>query len=324
MNVLLWHVHGSWTTSFVHGKHQYLVPVTPDRGPDGRGRARTYPWPENAIELTPSQLADADVDIVVLQRPHEAALVERWLGRRVGTDLPAVYVEHNTPSGPAATTRHHLADREDLRIVHVTHFNSLYWDTGAARTEVVEHGILPPAGTYTAETARLGVVTNDPIRRGRATGTDLLAPLSAVAPLDVFGIGVAGLPQHLGLGPDRIAVHDDLDQAELHRRLGSCRVYLHLCRWTSLGLSLLEAMAIGMPVVAVAATEVVEAVPAGAGVISSRIETLTEAARWLAEDPVAARRMGAQGRHAVRERYGLERFLADWHRVLEEEVCGLR
>ncbi|MEU1846693.1 glycosyltransferase family 1 protein, partial [Micromonospora sediminicola] len=35
MNILLWHVHGSWTTSFVHGKHRYLVPVTPDRGPYG-------------------------------------------------------------------------------------------------------------------------------------------------------------------------------------------------------------------------------------------------------------------------------------------------
>ena len=41
MRVLLWHVHGSWTTSFVQGPHTYLVPVTADRGPDGLGRART-------------------------------------------------------------------------------------------------------------------------------------------------------------------------------------------------------------------------------------------------------------------------------------------
>ena len=33
MNILLWHVHGSWTTAFVQGQHRYLVPVTPDRGP---------------------------------------------------------------------------------------------------------------------------------------------------------------------------------------------------------------------------------------------------------------------------------------------------
>ena len=38
VRVLLWHVHGSWTTAFVQGGHDYLVPVLPDRGPDGVGR----------------------------------------------------------------------------------------------------------------------------------------------------------------------------------------------------------------------------------------------------------------------------------------------
>ncbi|MEV4189207.1 glycosyltransferase family 1 protein, partial [Streptosporangium canum] len=43
MRILLWHVRGSWTTAFVHGAHDYLVPLVPGRGPDGRGRARTCP-----------------------------------------------------------------------------------------------------------------------------------------------------------------------------------------------------------------------------------------------------------------------------------------
>ena len=32
MNILLWHVHGSWTTSFVHGKlyHQKTLPKLTD------------------------------------------------------------------------------------------------------------------------------------------------------------------------------------------------------------------------------------------------------------------------------------------------------
>ena len=27
MNILIWHVHGAWTTAFVQGKHRYLIPV---------------------------------------------------------------------------------------------------------------------------------------------------------------------------------------------------------------------------------------------------------------------------------------------------------
>ena len=85
MRVLAWHVHGSWMTSFVQGRHDHLVPVTPDRGPDGLGRARTYPWPDTVTEVTPEQLRDAELDLVVLQRPHEIELCERWTGRRPAT-----------------------------------------------------------------------------------------------------------------------------------------------------------------------------------------------------------------------------------------------
>ncbi|MBM0259163.1 glycosyltransferase [Micromonospora sp. 4G55] len=324
MNVLLWHVHGSWTTSFVHGRHRYLVPVTPDRDPYGLGRARTYSWPESAVEVTPEELADADVDVVVLQRPEELELAERWLGRRPGRDLPAIYVEHNTPKGDVPTTRHPMADRDDLLLTHVTHFNELFWDNGGTRTAVVEHGMVPPRVQWTGELDRLAVVMNEPVRRWRVTGTDLLSRFAEIAPLDVFGMKVAGLAEHLGLPGQRLASHDDVPQDVMHAELARRRAYLHLCRWTSLGLSLIEAMTIGMPVVALATTEAVDAVPPDAGVLSTRVDTLVEAARWLTEDRDAAYRLGARAREVTKERFGLDRFLADWDRILEEETCASR
>lgn len=324
MNILLWHVHGSWTTAFVHGKHRYLVPVTPDRGPYGLGRARTYDWPDTVEEIGPADLAREDVDLVILQRPEELDLASEWLRRRVGQDLPAIYVEHNTPKGDVPFTRHPMADRDDLLIAHVTHFNELFWDTGAARTTVVEHGIVPPAARYSGELRRIAVVTNEPVRRGRVTGTDLLSRFVAVSPLDVYGMGVRTLPGALGPAGDRITAHHDLPQPSMHEQIARHRVYLHLCRWTSLGLSLIEAMAIGMPVVALATTEAVRAVPPDAGVLSTRVDDLVEAARWLIEEPDAARRLGIRAREAALTRYGLGRFLGDWDRLLEEEVCASR
>ncbi|MGY0007520.1 glycosyltransferase, partial [Micromonospora sp. I033] len=312
------------TTSFVHGRHRYLVPVTPDRGPYGRGRARTYAWPENAVEVTPEELGRAEVDLVVLQRPEELELAGRWLGRRPGRDVPAIYVEHNTPKGDVPNTRHPMADRDDLLLTHVTHFNELFWDNGGTRTAVVEHGIVPPKVEWTGELDRLAVVTNEPVRRWRVTGTDLMPRFAAVAPLDVFGMGVTGLPERLGLPADRLAVHDDPPQDRMHAEVARRRAYLHLCRWTSLGLSLIEAMTIGMPVVALATTEAVDAVPADAGVLSTRVDTLIEAARWLAGDRDAAYRMGARAREVMKERFGLDRFLADWDRIMKEETCASR
>ncbi|CAM5456762.1 MULTISPECIES: glycosyltransferase [Streptomyces] len=318
MNILLWHVHGSWTTAFVQGPHTYLVPVTPDRGPDGLGRARTFPWPESVVEKTPAELRHAPVDLVVLQRPHEAELAERWLGgRRPGRDVPAVYLEHNAPDGDVPHTRHPCADRDDLVLVHVTHFNRLFWDSGGTRTEVIEHGIVDPGHLYTGAVERAAVVVNEPVRRGRTVGTDLLPALSAAVPLDVFGMRTDGLAEHLGLPPDRCRTAD-LPQAELHAAMAERRLYLHPVRWTSLGLSLLEAMHLGMPVVALATTEAAEAVRPGTGTLSNRPEVLARAARTYLEDPDAAAEDGARARQAALERYGLKRFLHDWERLITE------
>jgi hypothetical protein len=308
MRVFIWHVHGSYTTSLVQGRHEYLLPTLPDRGPDGLGRARTWDWPPSAIEVTPEEAAEADVDIVVLQRPHELELAERWLGgRRPGRDVPAVYLEHTSPQGRIADMRHPAADRPDLTLVHVTHFNALFWDAGRTPARVIEHGIVDPGYRYSGELPRAAVVINEPGRRGRVTGTDLLARLNGDVPLDLFGIGAGAFG---GV--------EDLPQGRLHDELARRRVYLHPVRWTSLGLSLLEAMHLGMPVVALATTEVAEAVPPEAGVVSNRLDTLHEALRRLVHDREEARQRGLAARRAARSRYGLGRFLADWDALLEE------
>ncbi|GIH31191.1 glycosyl transferase [Microbispora amethystogenes] len=308
---MVWHVHGSWTTSFVHGGHEYLVPLTPDRGPDGRGRAETYPWPETVREVPHDRLAAEDVDLVVYQRPHEIELAREWLGR----DVPGVYVEHNTPAGDVPKTRHPLADRNDIPLVHVTHFNDLFWDSGRAPTHVIEHGVVDPGHLYSGELARAGVVVNEPIRRWRVAGTDLLPTFATGAPIDVFGMQVANLPAKLGLD-GAMEAFEDLPQSAMHTELARRRVYLHPYRWTSLGLSLIEAMMIGMPVVALATTEAVEAVPPEAGVVSTKIPSLLRALDRFANEPELAAQAGKAARAAALTRYNLDRFHTDWDRLL--------
>ncbi|MFQ6228157.1 glycosyltransferase [Nocardia sp. NPDC002869] len=315
LDILLWHVHGSWTSSFVRGRHRYLLPVVEGGGPWGRGRCGRE-WP-SAREIPAGELRKTEPDVVVLQRPEEIGLVERWLGRRPGVDIPAVYVEHNTPRPHAATTRHPLADRADIPLVHVTHFNDLMWDNGRAPTRVVPHGIVDPGARYTGEIPHGVALINEPIRRGRITGTDLLPAFARAGPVDLYGIGVAEFTTE---SPTAHPVRGiaDLGQAALHEEMARRRVYLHTARWTSLGLSLLEAMQLGMPVVALATTEAVRAVPPEAGALSTDIAVLTARFHEFLHEPDLAVLAGKSGRQYALEHYGLDTFLRRWDGLLAE------
>ncbi|MDR6438194.1 hypothetical protein J2790_003355 [Paenarthrobacter nicotinovorans] len=328
MRILVWHVHGGWMEAFVRGRHEYLLPASSDGGAWGLGRGGRD-WPAAAREVNLETLDPASVDAVVLQRPEEIAAVARSLGRRPGVDLPAVYLEHNTPKGDVPFTLHPLADQGTIPVVHVTHFNQLFWDTGTATSTVIEHGVPDPGHLYTGEQEEMGVVVNEPVRRGRVTGTDLLPGFAGVGPLRVFGMGTEALPAALnlkgyGLSEERLHIAGDVQAPKLHQELARCRLYLHPLRWTSLGLALLEAMHLGMPVLALATTEAGRAVPHGAGLVSNDVDDLQKFARRLLDDPDDAYAMGMIAREAALQRYGLNKFLRAWDELLAELPKGTR
>jgi hypothetical protein len=316
-SLLVWHVHGSWTESFVSGRHRYVVPVTDNEDAFGRGLSGRN-W-RRAQEIPSWRLHDEDIDLVVLQRPRELELATRWLGRRPGIDVPAVYVEHNAPRPFAVDSVHPVAGREDIPLIHVTDFNCLMWNNGAAPTRVITHGVADPGRLYTGEIPAAATLINEPCRRWRTVGADLLDALASNTPLDVWGIDTEALNHRRGSG--QVHGKGDVPAPRLFHQVARRRVYLHTSRWTSLGMSLVEAMYLGMPVVAVASTMVPLVVPAEAGVVSADVKTLAYALEGFVTDLPAATAAGKAARDFAVAHFGLDRFLAEWDDVIDE-CCG--
>ena len=114
----------------------------------------------------------------------------------------------------------------------------------------------------------------------------------------------------------------EVPQLELPAVMAAHRFFFHPIRHTSLGLAVIEAMMVGLPVVGLATTELVTVIDSGRnGYVDTRRERLHGVMRELLRDKALAAQWGEAGRRTAFERFGIERFVEDWMRVLDE-VAG--
>jgi glycosyltransferase involved in cell wall biosynthesis len=91
------------------------------------------------------------------------------------------------------------------------------------------------------------------------------------------------------------------------------RFFFNPIRWTSLGLAIIEAMMVGLPIVGLATTELVTVIRNGEnGFVDTRLDPLVDAMQRLLTQPELARELGAAARRTAEERFGIDRFVADW------------
>jgi hypothetical protein len=311
VRVLTWAVHGNYLYYLAHCGHEIVVPVR--RADDGTlpGLGDGFEWPDNIRTVDAASVPDLDVDVVLVQNRENYERDRFDVLSRAQLRLPLVAVEHDPPREHPTDT-HHWLDDPDALLVHVTHFNRLMWDNRSTPTAVVEHGVtVPTDARHTGELERGVTVINGLTWRGRRLGRDVFLDARDRVPLDLVGMESRDLD---GLGEVR--------PADLPRFVARYRFFFHPVRYTSLGLALLEAMTVGLPIVALATTEVVEVIEDGvSGFTSTAPQRLIGDMRRLIEDPALARRMGEAARHTALERYSIDRFARDWRLLLAEAAA---
>jgi glycosyltransferase involved in cell wall biosynthesis len=303
LNILIWHIHGSYLNTLARIEHNWYLPVKPGRPEGYGGRGPTFDLPDYVREVAAEQVRDLPLDLIIYQTPKNYGEDAEEILTPAQRRLPAIYLEHNTPKPSAVETRHPVDDPNTL-LVHVTRYNQLMWDNGRTPTCVIEHSVaIAPDARYRGERACGVTVVNGMQRRPRITGYDLVLAAREQIPLELVGMQTEALG---GLG--------DIPYRELHARLGEYRFLFSPMRYTSLPLAVVEAMTLGMPVVALATTELPSVITNGeTGYVSCDVPWLIERMRDLIAHPDEARRMGENAHRLAQERFGLERFIADWN-----------
>jgi glycosyltransferase involved in cell wall biosynthesis len=310
LKILIWHVHGSYLNTLARVNHDWYLPVRPGRPQGYGGRGPTFDLPDNMREVPAELVRNLDLDLIIHQTPKNYFKDQFDILSAGQRRLPKIYLEHNTPKPHAADT-HHLINDPNVLLVHVTHFNQLMWDNGRTPTMVIEHSVaLDPSISYSGQLERGITVANGIQKRPRIAGYDLFLKARQVVPLDAVGMQTE---EFGGLG--------DIPYRHLHRRIAAYRFLFSPMRYTSLPLSVIEAMTIGMPVVALATTELPAVIENGRnGYISCDLNELICHMRTLLADPERARSLGASAQATARERFGLDRFIRSWNAAFARVV----
>jgi glycosyltransferase involved in cell wall biosynthesis len=138
----------------------------------------------------------------------------------------------------------------------------------------------------------------------------------------------------VGDGPDRAALEDPAratgvellgERDDVPAQLAASDVFVLSSRSEGLPLSVLEAMAAGLPVVATAVGGVSEAATDGETALlvpPDDVDALEQALTRLLGDRELRRRLGAAGRARVLERFGLDAFLAAHLQLYRDELVA--
>ncbi|MDB5998553.1 MAG: transferase [Rhizobacter sp.] len=307
LKILTWHVHGNYLYYLTQVPHDFYLVFDDARSDHHSGRSGTLPWGDNVHEIHVDAVKDAEFDVVMFQSREAWEHEQHSLLSEAQRRLPRVYIEHDPPQETPTDTRHWVDDPQ-VMLVHVTHFNRLMWDCGATPTCVIEHGIKPLSNArYTGELRSGIVVVNNLDLRGRRLGSDVYTEAARQVPLVLVGMGAL-----------RMGGHGEVANRELPAFVARHRFFFNPIRYTSLGLAIIEAMMVGQPIVGLATTELVTVIRNGEnGYVDTRLDALVGHMKALLKDPALARKLGEEARRTAFERFGIERFVADWLATLK-------
>lgn len=314
LRILTWHIHGNYLLYLSRVPHELYLPVKPGAPAGYGGRAGAFPWPENVHEIPAEKAREHDFDCILFQSRKNYEEDQHEILSPRQQRLPRIYLEHDPPLENPTDQCHWVNDPEVL-LVHVTPFNELMWDCGRTPTRVIDHGVfLMQDVNYTGVIERGLVIINHLKRRGRRVGADLFERARLQVPLDLVGMGAEEV-EGLGESPP----------PELPALAADYRFLFNPIRWTSMGLAVVEAMMIGLPIIGMATTEMTMAIENGvSGYVDTSLTRLIERMHELLRHPEEARRLGEGARRYAQERFNINRFIHDWDAAFRFVAVGER
>jgi hypothetical protein len=308
LRIFTWHIHGSYLYYLTQTPCIFYLPCKNNNEEGYGGRTASFPWGDNVINVAAEDVRHTEFDCILFQSKKVYLQDQYDLLSEEQRALPKIYLEHDPPREVPTDTKH-IVDDPEITLIHVTHFNNLMWDNNRTQTRVIEHGVMADEHVqYSGELERGVVVINGIVKRGRRLGLDVFKKVRKKIPLDIVGMFSEEVG---GLG--------EINNRELAAFTAKYRFFFNPIRYTSLGLSVCEAMMTGIPIIGLATTEMSVTVTNDySGYIHTDVDFLIDKMQLLLNDYDKAKQLSAGAKRTAHEKFNIERFKKDWLHTFEE------
>jgi hypothetical protein len=220
-------------------------------------------------------------------------------------NLPLIILDHTEP--PPGITKKQLElvkNRPCSENVFITHHNRASW--GSDSGVVIRHGIDTNQfkGWHGLTPTGLSVV-NHFAQRDIFCGWKLWQEIAKQIPIVLVGEN-PGLSEPINNTEDLIRTYQ------------SARYFINTSQHSPIPLSLIEAMAVGCPVITTPKQEIGSVITHKEnGFIAETADEFVEYAKILSEDYDLAKEIGQQGRKTIQEQFSMDRFVHEWNGVFD-------
>ena len=316
-------------THFAHSSYQTALSTVPDTKyfhvVDPKGEyfdpnacpknfwSKDDPLPRNIVPIHPKDVADERIDLILV---HWHPFIEQF--RNLWQKIPMIMLEHTWPylgSKGEALKWKNLRDRCCEHAVFITPSSRDAWGYKDTPLSYIYHSIdvdhFPQKIDYTGR--QIMTTTNEFINRDWATGFSIWTNVLGVPGKAYFDdIALYGYGNS-NIGPVAKGSRARVEILDLLKVAG---VYFNPAPMSPIPMSLLEAAAVGTPIVSVAYCEAGKIFEDGVhGIISNDTMELRHGIKYMLDNPDDAERMAKNARERVKELFDPIRFQCEWNEL---------
>ena len=306
LNIMIQPTHEGYTDMLAQTGHNFYML-------SGNGIKQwdhhTRPLPSNCFLFEKPEFLPNDVNIDLLLSQERFGNLQRFIEFRNRTGIPVVHIDHALPH--PTWTKRQIKESQALRAdrhVFITNASKQAW-AGQPEDVVIRYGINLNVFKGWTGSGKHGLsIVNHFAQRDVFCGWELWKRMGQRVPLKL-------------VGENKDISESIKDVRLLAKVIGEARFFLNTSTYSTLPLTIPEAMGVGCPIVSTANQEIPNIITHGVdGFISNNENELIGYCNLLLNDYNLAKKMSDAARQSCDRIFNMQAFIDNWNEVFYSAV----